>query len=152
MMQWLIENMAEGLIVVGLALLAIEILILGFSTFIMFFIGIGTLITGTLMVMGAIETTSTNALIFSTLFTALTAILTWRPLKKMQSDVDTTQATNDLVGHSFVLTDAVSATDNPEYKFSGIAWKLVSEQPLEANTKVEVVKVDVGIFHIQASK
>ena len=37
-MSWFAENMAESLVVLGLALLVIEILILGFATFILLFV------------------------------------------------------------------------------------------------------------------
>ena len=51
-MEYIFSHLAQTLIVVGLILLAIEVLVLGFSTFVLFFIGIGTIITGILMLFG----------------------------------------------------------------------------------------------------
>ena len=45
-MDWVTANMAESLIIVGLLLLAIEIAVLGFSTFVLFFVGLAAVLTG----------------------------------------------------------------------------------------------------------
>ncbi|MDA9194999.1 NfeD family protein, partial [Burkholderiales bacterium] len=82
--------------------------------------------------------------------TALLAILLWRPLKSMQGNVERKKVTSDLVGHSFILEEAVSMTKNPAYSYSGIQWKLSSEQELSAGTLVEVTGVAVGKFIVQA--
>jgi hypothetical protein len=68
----------------------------------------------------------------------------------MQSAVENNKATSDLVGHSFILNEAVSMTKNPAYRYSGIAWNLSSEQELSAATLVEVTGVAVGKFIVQA--
>jgi len=80
----------------------------------------------------------------------LSAMLLWRPLKSMQSNVESKKITSDLVGHSFILNDAVSMTKNPVYRYSGIDWNLSSEQELSAGTPVEVTGVSVGQFIVQA--
>ena len=38
-MNWISNNLSESLIMAGLALLAIEVVVLGFSTFVLFFVG-----------------------------------------------------------------------------------------------------------------
>jgi hypothetical protein len=68
----------------------------------------------------------------------------------MQSDVENNKVTSDLVGHSFILNEAVSMTQNPAYRYSGIDWNLSSEQELSAGTLVEVTGVAVGKFIVQA--
>lgn len=82
--------------------------------------------------------------------TALLAILLWRPLKSMQNNVERKKVTSDLVGHSFILSEAVSMSSNPVYRYSGIDWQLSSEKELSAGTLVEVAGVAVGKFIIQA--
>ncbi len=149
-MNWFAENMAESLVVLGLALLVIEILILGFATFILLFVGIAAIVTGGLIYMAVIPDTLLAAFMSMAICTALSALLLWKPLKNMQQDVDPTEASNDLVGHRFTLSEAVSEHQNPEYKFSGIMWKLKADADIAAGTDVEVVHTDVGELKIRA--
>ncbi|MFT5811071.1 MAG: hypothetical protein ACI9KM_001835, partial [Rubritalea sp.] len=48
-MDWLSNNLAQSLIIAGLALLVIEVVVLGFSTFVLFFVGLAAVITGGLL-------------------------------------------------------------------------------------------------------
>ena len=87
----------------------------------------------------------------SALLTALLADLLWKPLKNMQTEVDTTKAKNDLIGHRFTLAEDVTPELSPEYHYSGIGWKLKASEHLVAGTQVEVIQADVGVFHIKAT-
>ena len=149
-MSWFSENLAEFLIIIGLALLVIEILILGFSTFILLFVGIAGIISGGLIYLGIIPETMLSALLSMGIITAVSALLLWKPLKSMQEDVEPADATNDLIGTRFTLTDDVSDTVHPEYKFSGIVWKLDSADTIAAGTEVEVTHTDVGRLTVKA--
>jgi membrane protein implicated in regulation of membrane protease activity len=148
-MSWINTHLTESLIILGFALLAIEILILGFSTFILFFIGIAAILSGGIFFIGLMEATMVNAMLLVGLMTVISAILLWKPLKNMQKDVDVTPAKSDLIGHQFVLNGNVSADESPNYRYSGIEWTLKSDVELAAGTKVEVTTTDVGIFHIK---
>jgi membrane protein implicated in regulation of membrane protease activity len=150
-MDWVTANMAESLIIVGLLLLAIEIAVLGFSTFVLFFVGLAAVLTGGLLYVGLIPDSMLSALLSIGVLTALSATLLWKPLKNMQKDVDTKKASSDLIGHRFVLTEEVSLTANPVYRYSGIDWKLKSNQPLNAQALVEVTDVEVGVFTVKAA-
>jgi hypothetical protein len=91
------------------------------------------------------------AAMFSTgLLTALSAVLLWKPLKSMQTDVDTTKVKSDLVGHRFVLVEDVAPELTPDYHYSGINWKLITSENIVAGTRVEVVQAAVGKFYIKA--
>lgn len=149
-MNWMSNNLSEILIMAGLALLAIEVMVLGFSTFVLFFVGLAAVVVGGLMTFGILPESMLSALSSVGVLTALLAILLWRPLKSMQGNVERKKVTSDLVGHSFILEEAVSMTKNPAYSYSGIQWKLSSEQELSAGTLVEVTGVAVGKFIVQA--
>jgi inner membrane protein len=149
-MNWISNNLPESLIMAGLALLAIEVVVLGFSTFVLFFVGLAALVAGGLMAVGVLPDSMLSALSSVGVLTALLAMLLWRPLKSMQSAVENNKVTSDLVGHSFILNEAVSMTKNPAYRYSGIDWNLSSEQELPAGTLVEVTGVAVGKFIVQA--
>jgi membrane protein implicated in regulation of membrane protease activity len=149
-MDWVSNNLAESLIIVGLALLVVEVVVLGFSTFVLFFVGLAAVITGGLMRIGFLPDSMLAALSSIGVLTALLAIFLWRPLKSMQNNVERKKVTSDLVGHSFILSEAVSMSSNPVYRYSGIDWQLSSEKELSAGTLVEVAGVAVGKFIIQA--
>jgi membrane protein implicated in regulation of membrane protease activity len=150
-MDWAFNNLAESLLILGILLLAIEIAVLGFSTFVLFFVGCAAVVTAGLLYVGIIPDTLLAALLSTGILTALSAVLLWKPLKNMQAKVDTTKAKSDLVGHSFVLVEDVAPELTPVYRYSGIDWKLISSEHLVSGTKVEVVEADVGVFHIKAT-
>jgi membrane protein implicated in regulation of membrane protease activity len=149
-MDWVNNNLAESLVIVGLALLIIEIVVLGFSTFVLFFVGLAAVITGGLLYIGALPDSMLSALSSTAIFTALLAIFLWKPLKSMQNKVESKKVTSDLVGHSFILNDVVSMNRNPVYRYSGIDWHLSSETEMPAGTLVEVIDVAVGKFTVRA--
>ena len=149
-MNWVSNNLPESLIMAGLTFLVIEVVVLGFSTFVLFFVGLATVVAGGLMTFGVVPDSMLSALFSVGVLTALSAMILWRPLKSMQGNVESKKVTNDLVGHSFILNDAVSRTKNPVYRYSGVDWNLSSEQELSAGTLVEVTGVAVGKFIVQA--
>ena len=149
-MNWISNNLSESLIMAGLALLVIEVVVLGFSTFVLFFVGLAAMAVGGLITVGVVPNSMLSALSSLGVLTAFLAILLWRPLKSIQGNVESKKVTSDLVGHSFIINEAVSMSKNPAYRYSGIDWNLSSEQELSAGTLVEVTGVTVGKFIVQA--
>jgi hypothetical protein len=150
-MDWAINNLAESLLILGILLLVIEVAVLGFSTFVLFFVGCAALATAGLLYLGIIPDTWLSAMFSTGVLTGLSAVLLWKFLKNMQTQVETTKVKGDLVGHSFILVEDVAPELTPEYHYSGINWKLKANENLLAGTQVEVTQVDVGVFHIKAS-
>lgn len=150
-MEWALNNLAESLLILGILLLVIEIVVLGFSTFFLFFVGCASVVTAGLLYVGIIPDTLLSALLTTGVLTAVSAVLLWKPLKKMQTQVDTTKAKGDLVGHSFVLVEDVAPELTPIYRYSGVDWKLKASELLVSGTRVEVIEADVGVFYIKAS-
>lgn len=150
-MEWALNNLAESLLILGILLLVIEIVVLGFSTFFLFFVGCAAVVTAGLLYVGIIPDTLLSALLTTGVLTAGSAVLLWKPLKKMQTQVDTTKAKGDLVGHSFVLVEDVAPEITPIYRYSGVDWKLKASELLVSGTRVEVIEADVGVFYIKAS-
>jgi membrane protein implicated in regulation of membrane protease activity len=150
-MDWAFNNLAESLLILGILLLVVEVAVLGFSTFVLFFVGCAALVTAGLLYVGIIPDTWLSAMLSTGVLTGLSAVLLWKPLKNMQTQVDTTKAQGDLVGHRFILVEDVAPDMTPEYHYSGIDWKLKANEHLVAGTQVEVTQADVGVFHIKAS-
>lgn len=149
-MDWAFNNVAESLLIIGILLLAIEIAVLGFSTFVLFFVGCAAVVTAVLVYLGAIPDTWLAATLSTGVITAISAIFLWKPLKKMQTKVDPKKAEGDLVGHSFTLVEDVAPGLTPTYRYSGIDWQLKAKKHIAAGTQVEVVEAEVGVFHVRA--
>jgi len=149
-MGWVLNNLAESLLILGIVLLAIEIVVLGFSSFVLFFVGCAAVATAGLLYVGIIPDTMLAAMFSTGLLTALSAFLLWKPLKGMQANVDTGKVKSDWVGHRIMLLEDVTPELTPKYHYSGIDWKLITTDNLVAGTRVEVIQVDVGKFHIKA--
>jgi membrane protein implicated in regulation of membrane protease activity len=149
-MDFFTNNLAESLLIIGLILLVIEVAVLGFSTFVLFFVGLAAMVTGALLYVSILPDSGLGALFSTGILTIVFAIVLWRPLKRMQSSVSPKKAQGDLVGHQFVLKDFVSPAVSPSYHYSGVNWTLISDEAIEAGTRVEVIEAEVGAFHIKA--
>ena len=104
-MDYLLSHLPEILIVLGLIMLATEVLVLGFSTFVLFFIGIGTIITGLLMLLGMLSETILSALLAIAIISSIVAVISWKPMKRMQNNVTLNQVNNDMLRHQLTLSE-----------------------------------------------
>jgi Membrane protein implicated in regulation of membrane protease activity len=145
-MEWLTSNFASLLIGTGLVLLAIEVAVLNLSIMILLFIGIACLCTGLLMWIGILPPTWIAACGSVALLSIASAWFLWEPLKRLQQGSSDTAVKNDLVGYRFLLEQSVSNTEFGKHRYSGIDWKVRSEEPLPTGILVEVVKVEVGFL------
>jgi membrane protein implicated in regulation of membrane protease activity len=153
-MEWATNNILETILIIGVLLLILEVAVLGFSTFFLFFAGLAAVTTALVMWTGLVDETWLHGMFSIAVFTLVYALLLWKRLSAMQNEVDDKRAKTDFVGHTFVLLeDVVAATpmpQKPKYNFSGIDWHLDSHQDLVKGTVVEVVQADVGCLLIKA--
>ena len=149
-MDIIANNLAQSLFIVGLILLAIEVAVLGFSTFVFFFVGLAAMATGALVYVGVLPNSVLSASLSTGVMTILAALVLWKPLKRMQSKVSTKKTKSEFTDHQFFLKESVSPTQSPKYRYSGVEWSLVSEEFIEAGTKVEVTEAEVGKLHIKS--
>ena len=147
-MEYISTHLVEFLIVVGLGLLVVEVAVLGFSTFVLFFVGLASVSTGLLMSIGVIPEQMQSSLISMGIFTALFAVVLWRPLKRLQGKVSKNVIKHDFIGMEFVLETEVSPQVAGQFRYSGIDWQVKSEIEISSGKKVKVVNVDVGVLHI----
>ena len=149
-MTWLIENLWQVLVFIGLGLLVLEVVVFGLSTFVLFFLGLASLLTGVLMWAGILPPTWVATAGSLAIFTGLTAILLWKPMKRMQNKTDPRRVKNDLVGYRFTLSTDASLESPGSHQYSGIQWRVVSAVPLTSGTQVRVVATDVGELTVEA--
>lgn len=141
-------NLAEVFLIVGLVLLAVEIAILGFATFVLFFVGLASVLTALLMYSGLIEQNLNQGLLVSGIFTVVLAAGLWNKLKEMQTHSETKKATSDLIGMTFTLEQEVSPQHSTQYRYSGVQWLLKSDSTIQQGAKVKVIDIEVGVMHI----
>lgn len=145
-----IANLSTYLIIIGLIILAVEIAILGFSTFVLTFFGLALLITGLLITMEGISPTVMSAMASVAVLSGLLAVLLWKPLKSLQNQIEPGLPKSDLVGYQFYLQNDVSNAEPGEENYSGIKWKVTSDVPITKGTLVETVEVNVGHWKVKA--
>lgn len=146
-----LENIAEILMILGISALIIEVAVLGFATFVLLFLGASLLLTGIAMNMGILEATLVTALWSNTLLTAVLAVALWKPLSRMQNKVDNKSVDSDFAVETFMLEADVDIQGKTTRAYSGVQWKLKSQQPIVAGTLVKVVKTEVGVMWVEAA-
>ncbi|MCZ2721410.1 NfeD family protein [Marinomonas sp. 15G1-11] len=150
MFDFISNNIAHSMIALGIVLLIVEVLVLGFSTFVLFFLGLSFIITGGLMLADILPVTFSSILLSNALACIFLALVLWKPLKKMQDNTETKTIKSDFTGIQLTTIEEISDTSTPEYKYSGIMWKLKSTELIPENTRVEVIKAEVGTFWVKA--
>lgn len=148
-MELIAQNLPEALLVAGIAALIVEVALLGFSTFILFFFGLSLLLSGLAMLLGLLPETLTAALWFNAILTAVLALSLWQPLRRMQNQREQRTLDSDFARQTLVLEDDVDAQGKTGYRYSGVQWQLKSEQPISKGTLVEVVRADVGVLWVR---
>ena len=148
-MEYIFSHLAQILIVIGLVLLAVDVLVLGFSTFFLFFLGIGAIATGTLMVLGIIPETLLSSLLAIAIISAVVALLSWKQIKNIQNRVESNHINNDMIGHQFVLPEELALGKTISHRYSGIDWQVKAKEQLPAGTEVKIVKVEVGLLTVE---
>ena len=143
-------NLPHFLLGFGLLLLIIEV-VMGFTTILLLTLGISLLLTSGLMYVGVIDEAMLDALIAIAVLDAVLTFALWRPLKLLQRDRAPKEVKSDWIGTQFDLDSDVAPGQPGSARFSGVAWTIKSSSSLPKGATVEVVKVEVGILHVQPS-
>lgn len=151
-MEYISSHLSETLIVLGLILLAIEILVLGFSTFVLFFIGIGAIIAGILMAIAILPDTFLSSLLATAIISSIVALISWQPMKRMQGKVESNQIENDMIGHQFVLSNDLTPGKTVTHHYSGIDWQVKANEELLTGTNVKIIGMEVGLLTVERVK
>jgi len=147
-MEYLISNLPQTLVVLGLILLAVEVLVLGFSTFVLFFLGIGFTTSGILMGLGFIPETILSSLLATAIISTVVALVGWKPMKRLQNKVELKQVNNDMFGHQFTLSEELVVGQTITHRYSGIDWQVKAKEQLAAGTEVKIIATEVGLLTV----
>jgi inner membrane protein len=149
-MDYMFSNISQTLAILGLLVLIVEILVLGFSTLVLMFIGIGLLLTSGLIYIGIIEATWLSAISSLSIITLLLAVILWKPLTKLQNKKTTTNINTDFADITFVLEKDLVSSDPYIFNYSGIDWLVKSETEIDKDKRVTVIKKEVGVLWVES--
>jgi membrane protein implicated in regulation of membrane protease activity len=143
-----------ALVVLGLVLLTVEIVILGFGTLFLVFIGLACFGTALLQAIGVLPESMLASFASVAIQSLLFAVALWKPIRAMQDkqqDVDSQP--NSLEGLSFILSEDLAPGAHIVHRYSGVDWKVYLNagisQALTAGTEVEAVKTQVGKMYVE---
>jgi membrane protein implicated in regulation of membrane protease activity len=143
------DNLPHVLMVLAIISLITEIMVLGFTTFFLFFVGIAFIVTSTLMHFGVIEPSFLIAIYSTAILTLISAFFLWKPLKKIQEKQGEKIIKTDFAEICFVLKKDLTEDSLYTHPYSGIKWEIKSKAPLLKGTRVKVVKKEVGVFWVE---
>lgn len=134
--------------VAGGIMLVVEAKILGLSTGILLFTGIGAMLTGLAVSFGWAVETEVQIIIFGLTSVAVTALL-WKPFKSLQKSDDTRDQSSDMIGMVVELTETAKRKSPGAVQWSGISWKAVldkscPEDSIEAGEEVKITAISAG--------
>jgi len=146
---------AEFWIALGFLLLALEVLVMGFTTLFLFFMGLGALITGFLMTAGVLPTTWLAGIASFGICSGVAAALLWKTLHRLQGGkTPKKDVSSDFTGLEFVLEQEITVTVSGVKRYSGVNWKVEIDkdagvQSIPAGQRVVVSSVEVGLFRVK---
>jgi len=126
-MDSMFTNLPHFLIGIGLLLLIIEVL-MGFTTILLLTLGIAMMLVSGLMYIG---------------------ILNEELLDAFQKDRAPKEVKSDWIGTQFDLESDVAPGAPGTARFSGVVWTVKSSSAIRKGATAEVVKVEVGVLHVQ---
>jgi len=131
-MEYFLENHDHlWYLIAGLSFI-IELSIMGLSGPLLFF-AIATLITGILVSLGIIDGWKIEILSIGIL-SAITAIILWKPFKKLQNKKTNTDNSSDMIGLQVLVSTDITAISG-SIRYSGIDWNA----RLAENTDVDKI-------------
>ena len=154
MIEYFSNNQDTFWFVLGFLLLAIEGMVLGMTTGVILFSGLGALITGALMWFTVLPQTWVFGIASFAICSTLTIIALWKPLKMLQKDNDGYKdKSSDFIGHTFRLDTDITPTTPGKTRYSGIEWRVDVDGDqavalIAAGEKVKVSGVSSGVFEV----
>ncbi len=139
----------------GFAMLAVELLVLGFSTGFVLFLGLAALTTGGLLWFEILPATWLASIASFAIGSVIISLVLWKPLKRLEvsNRNPAKDNTSDFIGMKFRLDSTISLTNAGKTRYSGIDWKVEIDEAakvkqIAAGSLVSVVSLDAGKFRV----
>jgi len=151
-MEWFTSHPSQFLITLGIVLLIIEVVIMGFATFILTFVSLSLIVTGGLVYLGVLPSDIMTVVISNAVLASLFALVLWKPLKQFQNKKEPNNVVkNDLIGLSFTLDADIDVSASGKHRLSGVDWTIKSNEAIVSGSLVVVEKAEVGTLWVVKS-
>ena len=149
--EYLFSNHDKLLYLIAGVSLLIELTLIGLSGPLLFF-AIGCALTGLLVSLNLISTWEIE-LLFIGIFTLLTSLIMWAPLKQFQGSGKVNDDSSDMIGQSVNVSETVSASAG-SVRYSGINWtaRLSDDSNvtnIEVGQAVKICAIDGNILIVK---
>lgn len=146
--NYLLNNHANLLYSIAALSLITELALTGLSGPLLFF-AISCALTGMLVSFQIIHGWEMEIL-FVGLFSFLSMVILWKPLKKFQNKINTNNTSSDLVGRHVTVSETITESSG-SVRYSGINWiarlnEDARESNIEVGRKVLITGVDGNII------
>ncbi|WP_019613936.1 NfeD family protein [Psychromonas ossibalaenae] len=145
--EYLLNNHDKLLYGIAGICLLVELTVIGLSGPLLF-IAIGSALTGALVSLGLISSWEME-LLFVGLFSFLSALLLWKPLKHFQGTKAVADNSSDMIGQTVPVSETVTVNGG-KIRFSGINWNArlsedASVESIAADTRAVITGMDGNI-------
>ena len=150
-MDYFIQNHDKLLyLIAGLSLL-LELTLMGLSGPLLFF-SIGCAVTGVLSSYGVLDNWESEVLSVG-IFSVLSALVLWRPLKRFQGSEPVSDTSSDMIGQIVPVSEEVTLHGG-RIRHSGINWQARLDgdstvEKLEVGLRVEISGVDGNVMIVR---
>ncbi len=154
MTEYINQHLPGFWIALGFLLLAIEVLITGFSTIVFLFAGLAAIVTGLLLMTGLLTETWLVSISTFGISTGLLSVLLWKPMKRFQDNSTLqTKQKSDFMGLEFITQDDITLMQPGSHQYSGITWRVEIDEEsgverIASGQRVMVTGVSVGVFKV----
>lgn len=143
-MTTLLGDQATLFLIVGLILIAVDMLVVGLSP--LMFIAAGALLTSALIHVASLDLDLLEALLLAAGLAVAAALLGWYPLRRLQRSMASPPVGSDLVGRELETTAKVDKSAGT-IRWSGTEWRarLDATAPMPSvppGTRVRITAVD----------
>ena len=151
----IMEYHVEFWVLLGLALLFVEAVLLGFSTGFGLFAGLGAIVTAIALSLGLIPSAWAPSIITFMVATAGLMVALFIPFKRLHTRTEEEEpSASDFAGHAFELTSELSKRRPSTIRYSGIEWRVELDEGdaleiIPAGERVVVSGVTPGVFRVR---
>ena len=149
--DYLFNNHDKLLYLIAGVSLLVELTLIGLSGPLLFF-AIGCALTGALVSFNMISTWEME-LLFVGIFTLLSSLVMWKPLKQFQGSGKISDNSSDMIGQTVTVSETVTLTAG-SVRHSGINWSARLSDDCEAEsistqTRVKICSVDGNVLIVK---
>jgi inner membrane protein len=139
-------------LIAGLILMLFDLLLIGGG--ILFLVGSSAIIVSLFVEVQWIAHDLSAMLLLFIVTNALLFLLLWKPLKRLQKEVDRPEEDGTVTGYQFILSEDLIPDSETNHDYMGIVWTILleeGEQRLEQGEPVKVTRASVGKLWVKSA-